>query len=306
MLRVTGFGQYTCNLADRLHIDVRHCSCNSRAHPHHEYHRFVSARPSMRTGLHAPAVQSDLAHVCSQRVGQPCHLHLTCSHIHRRNPCNILRSRGCRRDASESAACLSHSSRTHKRRLDLSTCAVADEVRQAAAQSSAEPSIASDSPVAAQELKPEAAAAVSAAASGTPGASAEKQSASPTQEPSSSQPVAAASPSSSQTAPTEQAPASAQSNATPAGPAPTSTPSTQPPAAPGASYKGFRNVQHNSDQKGPDSETGTRMPRGFRPIPIPPEEAGWIMPGQTVLAKVVYSNNNGFKVEMANDTRVGA
>ena len=50
---------------------------------------------------------------------------------------------------------------------------------------------------------------------------------------------------------------------------------------------------------------GARLPRGLRPIPIPPEEAGWIMPGQTVLAKVVYSNNNGFKVEMANDTRVG-
>ena len=268
----------------------------------------------MLTGLHAPAVQSDLAHLSSQRVGQPCHLHLTCSHIHRRASNNAVRSRGCRRDASESAACLSHSSRKHERRLNLSTCAVADEVRQAAAQSNAEPSVASDLPLAAQELKPEAAAAISAAASGKTGASAEEQSMPPTQEPSSSPPVPAALPSSSQpvaAAATEQAPASAQSapDATPAGPAPTSTPSTQPPTAPGASYKGYRNVRHNSFQKGPDSETridmGARIPRGARPIPIPPEEAGWIMPGQTVLAKVVYSNNNGFKVEMANDTRVG-
>lgn len=264
----------------------------------------------MLTGLHAPALQSDLTHLSSQRVGQPCHLHLTCSHIHRRASSNAVRSRGCRRDASESAACLSHSSRKHERRLDLSTCAVADEVRQAAAQSSAEPSIASDSPVAAQELKPEAAAAISAAASGTPGASVP-----PTQEASSSQPVPASPPSSSQpvaAAPTEQASeqASAQSapDATPAGPASASTSPTQPPAASAAPY-GFRNVRHNSYQKGPDSETridvGARISRGPKPIPIPPEEAGWVMPGQTVLAKVVYSNKNGYKVEMANDTRVG-
>lgn len=266
----------------------------------------------MLTGQHPPAVQSDLAHLSCQRLGQPCHLHLTCSHIHRRAPSNIVRSRGCRRDASESAACLTHSSRKQERRLDLSTCAVANEVQQTTAQSSSEPPVASDSRVAAQELKPEAAAAVSAAASGTPGASAEKQSASPTQELSSSQSGAAAAPSASQpVAPTEPAPASAQSasDATPAGPAPTSTPSTEPPTAPGGLNKGYRNMRHNSFQKGPTSETridmGARIPRGPKPIPIPPEEAGWIMPGKTVLAKVVYSNHNGFKVEMANDTRIG-
>lgn len=265
----------------------------------------------MLAGLHAPAVQSDLAHFAhssqTQRVGQPCHLHLTCSHIHRRAPSNVVRSRSSRRDASEPAAnlpCLRHSSKKHKRRPNLSTCAVADEVQQAAAQSSAEPAVASDAPVAAQELKPEAAAAISAAASGTPGADAEKQGTSATQEPSPSPPAAAA-------ASAEQAPAPAQPalDASPAGPATTSTPPTQPPSAPAAPYRGFRNVRHNSHQKGPDSETrvdiGARIPRGPRPTPIPPEEAGWMMPGQTVLAKVVYSNNNGFKVEMANDTRVG-
>lgn len=170
----TGF-KVAASLADRLDIDFRHRSWRLCVRPYYEYQRFASAGTSMLTGLHAPAVQSDLTYLSSQRVGQPCHLHLTYSHIHRRASGNAVRSRGCRRDASESAACLSHSSRKHERRLDLSTCAVADEVRHAAAQSNAEPSIASASPVAAQELKPEAAAAISAAASGTPGASAESK-----------------------------------------------------------------------------------------------------------------------------------
>ena len=266
----------------------------------------------MLTGLHAPAVQSDLAHLSSQRVAPPCHQHLTFSHIHRRASNSAIRTRSRRRDASESAAKHSHSSRQHERRLNLSTCAVADEVREAAAQSSAEPSVASDAPVAVQELKPEAAAAISAAAAGTPDGNAEKQSTPPTQDAEKQSTSSTQEPSSSQPAATMQAPASSQPapNAAPASSAPSSTSPTQPPTAPSAAtYKGFRNVRHNSFQKGPNSESrvdmGARIPRGPKPIPIPPEEAGWVMPGQTVLAKVVYSNANGFKVEMANDTRVG-
>ncbi|KAL3141011.1 hypothetical protein ABBQ32_005525 [Trebouxia sp. C0010 RCD-2024] len=251
----------------------------------------------MLTGLHAPAVQSDLVHVSSQRVAQPCHLHLTCSHVQRRPSNNAVRSRSSRRDASEATAkqpCLSHFSRKHERRLNLSTCAVADELREAAAQSSMEVSADSSAPPPPQAAKPEAAAATSAS---TSDANVEKQTISPTQEPSASQPTAAA--------PTQRPSGASKPAAT------ASTPSTpEPPAAPsGSPYRGFRNVRHNSYQKGPDSDAridmGSRIPRGPKPVPIPPEEAGWVQPGQTVLAKVVYSNHNGFKVEFAKDTRVG-
>lgn len=253
----------------------------------------------MLTGLHAPAVQSDAVHMSSHRVAQPCHVHLTCSQVHRRPAKHIVRSRRCRHDASEATTkqpCLSHFSGKHERRLNLSTCAVADELRGAAAQSSTELPTDSNAPVPLQESKPEAAAASSAAAV-TPDTDAEKQSAAPTQEPSSSQPTTA-SPAEHLSEPSQPAPAASAPS------------SPEPPTAPsGSPYKAFRNVRHNSFQKGPDGDArtdmGGRLPRGVTPIPIPPEEAGWVQPGQTVLAKVVYSNHNGFKVEMANDTRVG-
>ena len=261
----------------------------------------------MLTGFQAPTAPGDLVHVTSQRVAQPCHAHVSGSHIHRRAASGGARHSTCRRDASESTArprCLSHSSRKHEHKLKLSTCAVADEVRQTAAESTAQPAADASASVGAQELKPEAAAAISAAA-GTPDANAEKASAPVAEVPSASQ--------ASEAAPSQQASASSHlpAEAAPAGSASPSTapprPSAPPAEQPRASYRGFKNMRHNSFQKGPDSnariDMGSRPSRA--PIPIPPEEADWLLPEQTVLAKVVYSNPNGFKVEMVNDTRVG-
>lgn len=262
---------------------------------------------AMLTGLQAPAAPGDLVHVTSQRVAQPCHAHLSCSHVHRRAVSSAARHSTSRRDASESTArppCLSHSTRKHENKLNLSTCAVADEVRQTATESSAQPAADASASVGAQELKPEAAAAISAAA-GTPDVNAEKASAPHAEAPSEGQ--------GSEATPLQQASASSQlpAQAASAGSTPPSTAPPRPSARPAGEqkvfYRGFKNMRHNSFQKGPDSnarlDMGSRPSRG--PIPIPPEEADWLLPERTVLAKVVYSNPNGFKVEMVNDTRVG-
>ena len=255
---------------------------------------------SMYTGVQSPVVQCDLG--VSQRLAQPCHLHLTCAHIDRRAIRNAARSSVCRGEAPEAAAgkhCLSHSSRKQERKRTLSTCAVANEVRETAVQGSTESDSNGAASTVTQELKPEAAAVVAEAASGPPETATEQASAPHAEQSTIRQDIAAEQP--DQAAAPLQAPSDAPSTAS----APPSQRSELPHRAP---YRGYKNMRRNSFQKGPDSNSrldmGSRINKGPRPIPIPPEEADWLLPERTVTAKVVYSNHNGFKVEMVKDPRV--
>ncbi len=241
------------------------------------------------TGLQTPTLQSDLANVSTQRVGPACHLHLTCSRTRRlpQTSSSVARSSSCRRDPAQSDTrtrkhCLGHSSSKPQRRSSVQNRAVADELREAVAQNGSEAPASDSAQTPTEQPKAE------AASTDIPSTSSAEQSA-----PSQSTDAAA------QVPPVPQQD-TATSSATP----------VQPAMPQKAAYRGFKNMRHNSFQKGPDSQaridlTSTRGSRAPSPIPVPPEEADWLLPGRTVVAKVVYSNPNGFKVEMLNDIRVG-
>ncbi|KAA6425999.1 MAG: 30S ribosomal S1 [Trebouxia sp. A1-2] len=254
------------------------------------------------TGLQAPALHSDLAPVLAQRVVLPCHLHLSCSHHQPRSQAlrSVARSSTCRHDSAQSDCrnrkhCLGHANSKHERRCAVQTCAVADEVREAVAQSGSAGTPAGSSQNPPQQPQSE------DASTALPSTSSAEQSV-PTQAGGATAVPAEASQASESTSTS----GIAQAQALPAQPAPPQ-PSAPQPKTP---YRGFKNKQHSNyqdydGQKRIDLNPRPNGGRGPAAIPIPPEEAAWLLPGQTVIAKVVYSNPNGFKVEMLDDPRVG-
>lgn len=254
------------------------------------------------TGLQAPALHSDLAPVLAQRVAPPCHLHLSCSHNHQRSQAlrSVARNSTCRHDSAQSDCrprkhCLGHANSKPERRCAVQTCAVADEVREAVAQSDSADSTNGSSQKPPEQPQTE------AASTALPSTSSAEQSV-PSQAGGATATPAEASQSPESTPPSRTAQAQALP-AQPASPQP-ATPQSKTP------YRGFKKIQHSSyqdydGQKRLDLNPRPSGGRGPASIPIPPEEAAWLMPGRTVVAKVVYSNPNGFKVEMLDDTRVG-
>ncbi len=253
------------------------------------------------TGLQAPALHSDLAPVLAQRVAPPCHLHLSCSHKHQRPQAlrSVARNSTCRHDSAQSDCrprkhCLGHANSKPERRCAVQTSAVADEVREAIAQNGSATADGSSQPPPQQPQS-------DAATTALPSTSSAEQSV-PSQAGAATAVPAEASQSSEGTSTSS----SAQAQAMPAQPA-----APQPAASqPKVPYRGFKKMQHDryqdyDGQKRIDLNPRPSGGRGPASIPIPPEEAGWLLPGRTVVAKVVYSNPNGFKVEMLDDPRVG-
>ena len=254
------------------------------------------------TGLQAPALHNDLAPVLAQRVAPPCHLHLSCSHNHQRSQAlrSVARNSTCRHDSAQSDCrprkhCLGHANSKSKRRCAVQTCAVADEVREAVAQNDSADSTNGSSQKPPEQPQTE------AASTALPSTSSAEQSV-----PSQAGGATAIPAEASQSPESTPSSRTAQAQALPAQPAPPqpATPQSKTP------YRGFKKIQHSSyqdydGQKRLDLNPRPSGGRGPASIPIPPEEAAWLMPGRTVVAKVVYSNPNGFKVEMLDDTRVG-
>jgi hypothetical protein len=253
------------------------------------------------TGLQAPALHSDLAPVLAQRVVLPCHLHLSCSHNHQRSQAlrSVARNSTCRHDSAQSECrprkhCLGHANSKPERRCAVQTCAVADEVREAVAQNGSAATADGSSQTPPQQPQTE------AASTALPSTSSAEQSV-PSQAGGATAIPAEASQSSESTSISSTAPA----QALPAQPAP--QPAASQPKTP---YRGYKQMQHSpfqdyDGQKRIDLNPRPNGGRGPASIPIPPEEAAWLLPGRTVVAKVVYSNPNGFKVEMLDDPRVG-
>ena len=254
------------------------------------------------TGLQAPALHSDLAPVLAQRVAPPCHLHLSCSHKHQRSQAlrGVARNSTCRHDSAKSDCrprkhCLGHANITPERRSAVQTCAVADEVREAVAQNGSAAPADGTSQTPPQQPQSD------AASTALPSTSSAEQSV-PSQAGAATAVPAEASRSSESTSTS----GTAQAQALPAQPA-----APQPAASqPKVPYRGFKKMQHDryqdyDGQKRIDLSPRPSGGRGPASIPIPPEEAAWLLPGRTVVAKVVYSNPNGFKVEMLDDPRVG-
>lgn len=254
------------------------------------------------TGLQAPALHNDLAPVLAQRVAPPCHLHLSCSHNHQRSQAlrSVARNSTCRHDSAQSDCrprkhCLGHANSKSERRCAVQTCAVADEVREAVAQNDSADSTNGSSQKPPQQPQTE------AASTALPSTSSAEQSV-----PSQAGGATAIPAEASQSPESTPSSRTAQAQALPAQPAPPqpATPQSKTP------YRGFKKIQHSSyqdydGQKRLDLNPRPSGGRGPASIPIPLEEAAWLMPGRTVVAKVVYSNPNGFKVEMLDDTRVG-
>lgn len=247
-------------------------------------------------GLQAPALHSDLAPVLAQRVAPPCHLHLSCSHNHQRSQARriVARNSTCRHDSAQSDCrprkhCLGHANSKAERRCAVQTCAVADEVREAVTQNGSAATADGSSQTPPQQPQTDAASSVLTSTS-----SAEQS------VPSQAGGTTAVPAEASQTSESPSTSGSAQAQALPAQPA---APQSKVP------YRGFKKIQHGSYQDYDGQKRIDLHPRpsgkGPASIPIPPEEAGWLLPGCTVVAKVVYSNPNGFKVEMLDDPRVG-
>lgn len=244
------------------------------------------------TGLQTPAVQVGVAHKPAQRVTAPCQAHLSCSRIQGRSQASRCVARSSRQDSPpcdtrSRKQCLGHCSSKQERKSSVKTRAVTDEIREAVAQNGSENAVTNNTQTSTQQPKSE------------PEAASTDVSSTSTAE---------------QSAPIEQADTAAQpsgSSQAPAGTATTSTRPVQPTTPEGRTqYRGFKHLRHNSFQNGPDSQARTdmassRSQKGPPPIPVPPEEADWLLPGRTVVAKVVYSNPNGFKVEMLRDSRIG-
>ncbi|DBA87273.1 TPA: Ribosomal protein S1 [Trebouxia sp. C0004] len=254
------------------------------------------------TGLQAPALHCDLAPVLAQRVAPHCHLHLSCSHNHQRSQAlrSVARNSTCTHDSAQSDCrprkhCLGHATSKPERRCAVQTCAVADEVREAVAHSGS--AATADGSSQSPPLQPQ----TEAASTALPSTSSAEQSV-PSQAGGASAVPAVASQTSESTSTSGTAPA----QASPAQPAPPQPAAPQPKTP----YRGFKKMQHTpyqeyDGQKRIDLNPRPNGGRGPAAIPIPPEEAAWLLPGRTVVAKVVYSNPNGFKVEMLDDPRVG-
>lgn len=71
-----------------------------------------------------------------------------------------------------------------------------------------------------------------------------------------------------------------------------------------SSYQGGRNFQPGGPRSSQRQNFGTRL-QGPPLVPVPDEEKAWLQPRMTVVAKVVYSNLNGFKIAMLKDERIG-
>ena len=254
------------------------------------------------TGLQAPALHSDLAPVLAQRVAPPCHLHLSCSHNHQRSQAlrSVARNSTCRHDSAQSDCrprkhCLGHANSKCERRCAVQTCAVADEVREAVAQNASAATADGSSQNPPQQPQTE------AASTALPSTSSAEQSV-----PSQAGGASAIPAEASETSESTSTSGTAQAQALPAQPAPAQPAAPQPKTP----YRGFKKMQHSGyqdydGQKRIDLNPRPSGGRGPASIPIPPEEAAWLLPGRTVVAKVVYSNPNGFKVEMLDDPRVG-
>ena len=228
------------------------------------------------TGLQAPALQNDLGHAAAPRVVLPCQLH---QNTRRQAPRTAVRSSSrhepAQRDSKPRKHSLSYpiSSQQQHRLSVVQTCAVADNVREALAESGS-----------------------GASSTGSIDDASTKQ---PETQPAGTDV--------SNTGPQQQA--AAGSSQAQAGSATFSSAPAQPALRDSKpAYRGFKHIRHNSFQKGPDSQSRIDIKRpgkGPTAIPVPREEADWLLPGRTVVGKVVYSNENGFKVEMLKDPRIG-
>jgi len=255
------------------------------------------------TGLQAPALHSDLAPVLAQRVAPPCHLQLSCSHNHQRSHAlrSVARNSTCRHDSAQSDCrprkhCLGHANSKPERRCAVQTCAVADEVREAVAQNGSAATADGSSQTPPQQPLSD------AASTALPSTSSSAEQSVPSQAGGATAIPAEAFQSSESTSTS----GTAQAQASPAQSAPPQPAASQPKVP----YRGFKKMQHDryqdyDGQKRVDLNPRPSGGRGPASIPIPPEEAAWLLPGCTVVAKVVYSNPNGFKVEMLDDPRVG-
>ena len=250
------------------------------------------------SSLQASALHGDLANLAAHRVALPCPLH-SCSHIHRRCQtsrsvarCSANEQESSRSDSKPRKHCLGHPSSKRERTSALKVCAVADEVREAVAQNASAASADVSSDTSAQQHQ------TGAASTPVPSTSSAEQSA--------TSQFADGATHSAEASQVVQDTATNGTNAVQTAAAQSAPP--QPPQ-PKTRYRGFKKMYHSTYQGGSDNQTrqdqGPRPSRGPAPIPIPPEEADWLLPGRTVVGKVVYSNPNGFKVQMVNDPRVG-